>query len=225
MPDVTAPSEQQQLADWPLFAGLDAATLQQVASSLRRRVCGPGQVIASEGSPGQALYVVAEGMLRASQLSLEGREHVLAYLGPGECFGLAACINGGDHLATLEASTNAILYELPRDRFQLLMQSNPSFSLAVARQLARNERLLAAKIKDLALYTVRARLARFLLTYAEKSPAQRRWTQETIAAHIGTVRDVVGRILRAFEEEGIIRRERGRMLVLKRKALEREAQL
>lgn len=224
MPDVTMPNE-QHLANWPLFAGLDAPTLQQVASSLRRRVCGPGQVIAAEGTPGQALYVVAEGTARASQLSLEGREHVLAYLGPGECFGLAACINGGDHLATLEASTDAVLYELPRDRFELLMRTSPSFSLAVARQLAYNERRLTAKIKDLALYTVRTRLARFLLTFAEKSPAQRRWTQETIAAHIGTVRDVVGRTLRAFEEEGIIRRERGRMIVMNRKALEREAQL
>ncbi len=224
MPDVTLLSE-QHLASWPLFAGLDASTLQQVASSLRRRICGPGQVIATEGTPGQALYVVAEGMVCASQLSLEGRTHVLAYLGPGECFGLAACINGGDHLATLEASTNAVLYELPRDRFELLMKTNPSFSLAVARQLAHNERRLTAKIKDLALYPVRARLARFLLTYAERGPAQRRWTQETIAAHIGTVRDVVGRTLRAFEEEGLIRRERGRMLLMDRKALEREAQL
>lgn len=224
MPDVTVPNE-QHLANWPLFAGLDVSTLQQVASSLRRRICGPGQVIATEGTPSQALYVVAEGTVRASQLSLEGREHVLAYLGPGECFDLAACINGGDHLATLEASTDAVLYELPRDRFELLMRTSPFFSLAVARQLAYNERRLTAKIKDLALYSVRARLARFLLTFAEKSPAQRRWTQETIAAHIGTVRDVVGRTLRAFEEEGIIRRERGRMIVMNRQALEREAQL
>lgn len=224
MPDFTLPSE-QYFASWPLFADLDAPTLQQVALLLHRRVYKPGQVIAAEGTPGQALYVVAEGTLHASQLSLEGREHVLAYLGPGECFGLAACINGGDHLATLEASTDAVLYELPRDRFELLIKTNPSFSLAVARQLARNERRLTAKIKDLALYTVRARLARFLLAYAEKGPAQRRWTQETIAAHIGTVRDVVGRTLRAFEEEGLIRRERGKMLLMNRKALEREAQL
>ena len=48
-------------------------------------------------------------------------------------------------------------------------------------------------------------------------------TQEQIAVHIGTVREMVGRTLRAFTAEGLIRRQRGQMMVLDREALAREA--
>jgi CRP/FNR family transcriptional regulator len=72
---------------------------------------------------------------------------------------------------------------------------------------------------------VRARLARFLLTSGDERDAPaRHWTQEEIAAHIGTVRDVVGRTLRVFSRSGLIRRERGRLVITDRDGLEEEAQ-
>ncbi len=79
-------------------------------------------------------------------------------------------------------------------------------------------------VEDLALHTVRARLARFLLSRKSNGahPAQH-WTQEEIAAHIGTVRDVVGRTLRSFAQQDLIRRERGRLVVIDRPGLEHEA--
>jgi len=74
------------------------------------------------------------------------------------------------------------------------------------------------------LYTVRTRLARFLLAHAESTPlSQRRWTQEEIAAQIGTVREMVGRTLRAFAMAGLIRRQRGRIILVDREGLECEA--
>jgi CRP/FNR family transcriptional regulator len=51
----------------------------------------------------------------------------------------------------------------------------------------------------------------------------RRWTQAEIAEQLGTVRDVVGRSLRGFEDRGVIRMERGRIVLLDRRALEEEA--
>jgi DNA-binding GntR family transcriptional regulator len=60
---------------------------------------------------------------------------------------------------------------------------------------------------------------------AEDRQPPRRWTQEEIATHIGTVRDVVGRVLRSFAAEGLIRRERGRLVVMDRAGLERAAMM
>jgi CRP/FNR family cyclic AMP-dependent transcriptional regulator len=97
-------------------------------------------------------------------------------------------------------------------------------SVSVARQLAAEVRRLSAMAKELALHPVSSRLARFLLSNAEEDYPRRLWTQDAIAANIGTVRDVVGRLLRAFAEEGLIRRERGRMVVVDRAGLERKAQ-
>jgi CRP/FNR family transcriptional regulator len=83
------------------------------------------------------------------------------------------------------------------------------------------------------LHTVRTRLARFLLTHAsaevsevgEGTQPPKRWTQEELAAQIGTVRDVVGRALRTFADDGLIRRERGRLVVVDRARLERAAMM
>jgi CRP/FNR family cyclic AMP-dependent transcriptional regulator len=78
-------------------------------------------------------------------------------------------------------------------------------------------------VEDLALHTVRTRLARFLLARADGKQPPKRWTQEEVAAQIGTVRDVVGRALRTFVADGLIRRERGRIVVVDRESLELEA--
>jgi CRP-like cAMP-binding protein len=73
----------------------------------------------------------------------------------------------------------------------------------------------------LALHTVQERLARFLLDQAKTgSPGTlQRWTQQDIAVHLGTVRDVVGRELRALEDAGAIRIERGQIILLDRDTL------
>ena len=73
---------------------------------------------------------------------------------------------------------------------------------------------------SLSLYSVRARLAQFLMELAALPETAGGWTQDEIAAHIGTVRDVVGRLLRDFESQGLIRRERQRITLLDRSGLE-----
>ena len=79
---------------------------------------------------------------------------------------------------------------------------------------------------------MRGRLARFLLEHvstelggsAGGSESTRRWTQDEIAAHVGTVRDMVGRTLRAFVAAGLVRMDRQRIVLLDREGLEAEAQ-
>jgi len=71
----------------------------------------------------------------------------------------------------------------------------------------------------LSLYAVRARLARFLIELADLTPSTAGWTQDEIAAHIGTVRDVVGRLLRDFEGAGLIQRQQGKIILLNREKL------
>lgn len=77
---------------------------------------------------------------------------------------------------------------------------------------------------NLSLYTVRARLARFLIELADSPQSSEGWTQDEIAAQIGTVRDVVGRLLREFEAENIITRDRQKIRLLNREALIKEAE-
>jgi CRP/FNR family cyclic AMP-dependent transcriptional regulator len=214
----------QALRKSPFFAGLGDEVLLGIASHVHERTFSPGQVIITEGEPCQAVYLVARGVVRVHQLSPEGREHVLAYLGTGEVFNLVPALDGGPNLATADAVTDTTLYTIPCRRFRLIMQDHHEVTLAVLERLAAEVRRLSDKVEGLALHTVRTRLARFLLTHAEDMRSPRRWTQEEIAAHIGTVREMVGRTLRAFADDGLIRRERRRVVVTDRQGLEREAE-
>jgi CRP/FNR family cyclic AMP-dependent transcriptional regulator len=220
----------QILSNLPFFSGLGNDALLEIVPHIHERTFSPGQVVILEGEPCQTVYFVARGVVRMYRLSPEGREQVLAYLGPGEPFNLVPALDGGPNLATVDAVTDTRLYTVPCERFRRIMRDHHEVALAVMERLAAEVRRLSNMVEDLALHTVRTRLARFLLAQAsaelevvDGGQPPRRWTQEEVAAQIGTVRDVVGRTLRTFASEGLIRRERGRLVVADRAGLEREA--
>ena len=213
----------QTLSQLPFFAGLSKDALLEIASHIHERTFSPGQMVILEGERCRAVYFVVRGLVRTRRMSLEGREQVLAYLGPGKSFNLVPAFDGGPNLATVDALTEATLYTIPCERFRQIMRDHHGVALAVLEQLAAEVRRLSDMVEDLALYTVRTRLARFLLSHAEDAQPPKRWTQEEIAARIGTVREMVARTLRAFTAAGLIHRERGRIVVVDREGLEREA--
>ena len=213
----------QALSQLPFFARLDEQALLQVAPLIHERTFSPGQVIALEGDPCQAVYFVLRGLVRTRRTSLNGREQVLAYLGPGASANLVSALDGRPNLATLDAVSQATVCVVTCQHFREILTTHREVALAVSQYLAGELRRLSDLVESLALHTVRSRLARFLLDYGDSGATPRHWTQEEIAAHIGTVREMVGRTLRAFADEGLIRRQRGSIVVVNRQALEREA--
>jgi CRP/FNR family transcriptional regulator len=213
----------QTLSKLSFFSGLDNDVLSEITPHITEDTFSPGQVIILEGEPCQVIYFVAQGVVRIHRLSPEGREHVLAYLGPGEPFNLVPALDGGPNLAAVDAVKDATLYTIPCERFRRIMREHHEVALAVMERLAAEVRRLSDMVENLALHTVRTRLARFLLAHADGTQQPRRWTQEEVAVQIGTVRDVVGRMLRIFAKDGLIRQQRGRLVVTDRAGLEREA--
>jgi len=211
-------------AEQKLLRGLDAEALVQVTQHLRSANYTRGQTILMEGDTPAALYFVESGLVRLVQLSPEGRVFVVGYAGPGECVNLAAALERYPLPVTAEAVADARLWILPLEHWQALLQAHPELYRAVTLQLARELRSMADLVRELALHPVEARLARFLLEYADGGASRdQHWTQEAIAASIGSVRDVVGRSLRGLMEEGILRKERGQLMIVKRAELERIA--
>ena len=213
-----------RLGEFKLFAGLDDRTLAEIASHVHERTFEPGEEVAPGGEPCQAVCLVVRGIVRTRRLSMEGREYVLEYIRPGQPVGLVPAVDGGLNLATAEALTRALTYLIPCELFRQIVREHPSVAAAALESLSARVRDLSDTVEDLALHTVRARLARFLLSQREDGPQPaRHWTQEEIAIHIGTVRDVVGRALRSFARQGYVRRERGRLVIADRRGLEHEA--
>jgi len=224
------------LTQFPILAGVNDQVRQAIAASAHERTYDAGQMITLAGEPTCSVYWLVRGRVRSQRASTEGREVVLQDLGPGDCFDLASVMDGMHNLATMTVISDVKLYTVSARRFRRIVEEHPALSLALLSHLSRRVRSLSDTAEALALYDVRIRLARRLLAYTagargdvgvgqgvgahEDPPPQRSdWpcpnylTQGELAAQIGTVRDVVGRTLRSFVQEGLIRRERGRLVV------------
>ena len=189
-----------------------------------RRTYEPDETIFLAGEPCRAVYFIAAGRVRVYRLSIEGRKQVLTMLNPGQAFNtVPPFLPDPISPSSAEAATPVTLYAVTQEDFLRLMRTCPDLAMVILQDFATRLVHLTDLVEDLALHTVRGRVARFLLDQASGDAVARSWTQDEVAERLGTVRDVVGRSLRALADAGLIRVERGRIVLLDRVGLEAEA--
>lgn len=216
----------RELQALPLFAGLSETTLARMGRVAFRRTYAPGTLILLEGEPCDTVFFVAEGEARVYRLSPQGRQQVLATLGPGQGFNTAPpFLPAGCNPASVEAASETTVLALRKDDFLELVRACADLSWVILQDFAGRLMHLINLVEDLALRSVRGRLARFLLEQADGAYVTRQWTQDEIAAHLGTVRDVIGRALRGLVDAGLLRMERGRIVLLDRAGLAAAAEM
>jgi CRP/FNR family cyclic AMP-dependent transcriptional regulator len=210
----------------PYFARLDTAAMEAAAARAISRNYGRRAVIFLEGDPCAGLHVIEEGRVKLYKVSAEGRELVVKLLGPGEFFNEVAVFDGGPNPVSAMAALDATLWVIDCASMRELVSRFPALAAAVIENLAARSRELLSLVEDLSLRTVSARLAKLLLSQAQTGgEASRLTSQQEMAAQLGTVREMVGRALRTFEDAGFIRMDRHRIVILDREGLEREAML
>jgi CRP/FNR family transcriptional regulator, cyclic AMP receptor protein len=213
---VISPNE---LRDIPFFAALDEPTLADVARQARRCHYRPGEQIMLEGELPPGLFFVLRGRVRLSRMAADGREQVLAMVGAGENFNTVPLFDNQPNPATARAMSPVHCLLLPRDALLELIRRHPDLALAALREMAGQLRDLVVLVEDLAFRSVRERLARQLLHEAAEGTAE--LTHQELAERTGTVREIAGRALRQLAQEGLVRLERGRVIVLDREGLAR----
>ena len=216
----------RDIATLPLLAGLSETTLARLSRVAFKRRYASGALMLLEGDPCETVFFIIEGTARVYRLSPQGRQQVLATLGPGQGFNtVPPFVSEAANPASVEAIGETTALTLRKADFLSLVRGCPDLSWAVLGDFASRLMHLTDLVEDLALRSVRGRLARFLLEQADGAQMPQPWTQDEIAAHLGTVRDVVGRSLRALVDAGLLRMERGRIVLLDREGLEAEAEL
>ncbi len=214
------PSSELELIQ--LFSGLSKETLIPLEPCLRRKVFPKGSAILWEKDPCRYIYFIISGEVEMYLLAPNGREQVLERMGIGEAFNLVPAFKHTlNNHANVRAATKVELFEMGKDDFMDLLERLPEFSLAVADYMARRLAMMVNLVEDLSLLSVRQRIASFLIKQADTPSG--RWTQEDMARRLGSVRDVVGRILRQLESEGLIRFEHHQILLVDREAIQKIA--
>ncbi len=212
------------------FSGLSDAVLAALAAAAIERRYGRGQVVFLEGEPCAGLHVVAEGEVKIFKVSPQGREQILHRVGPGETFNDVAVLDGGPNPASAAALTDVTLCVILRTDIQRLALAYPALAWALIESTARRTRHLVAMVEDLALRSVKERLARLLLAEAARTPASgeiarsQMVTQAEMAARLGTVREMIGRALRELADDGVLKLDRHRIVIVDRQRLTRIAE-
>ena len=195
-----------------LFDTLNDATLGVVAARMHRIHYRPGEQIVHEGEQTGEIFFVEHGRVRLACTAIDGREQVLAMLRPGASFNLISAFDGQPNPATARAMSVVQCIVLPADTLRMLIRQHPELGLALLHDMAGQVRGLVVLVEDLAFRSVRERLARQLLQDADGGCAEA--TQQELAERTGTVREIAGRALRQLAQEGLVRLERGRVVVL-----------
>ncbi len=211
----------------PIFSEVDAGLLAKLAQTAQWREYTPGAVIFFEEEPAKGLYYVQYGWVKIVKFSLDGREQILQFLAPGEIFNYLGVFATTTNPATAIALEAAGIWLLPHAEAREVLTASPDALLLVVESMAQRIKTLVQMVADLSLHSVEARLARRLLENAEDDVVhRRRWsTQAEMAAHLGTVPDVLNRALRSLAEAGLIQVERQQITILDRDGLVTKALL
>ena len=208
----------------PFFESLSETTRAAIAESAFQRDLSAGQFVVIEGMPAEFGYFILSGHVRVLRTSLDGRIQVIARLSEGSPLNfISLLVEERLNQASIETLSPVRLLVLDAASFDRLHASYPDFSALFLRIVAGRMSQISELAANLSLYTVRARLAQFLISLADQPQIAGGWTQDEIAAQIGTVRDVVGRLLREFESEGLIARDRQKITLLDRAGLQKTA--
>ena len=207
-----------------LLADADEAVLKAFDERGWPVTYAEGDPVLWEGDEVQAVYFITSGMVEIYRTAVDGRAHTLRVLRAGDSFNLVpALMNEGKNLSNGRCLAKTDLLVLDRKDLQIILSEHPVFAAHVLQEMAGRLAGMTKLTSELALLSVRQRTAAFLTREAENDSIKkgRRWTQDDMARQIGTVRDVIGRTLRDFEEKGLIRRDRGNISLIDREGLER----
>jgi CRP/FNR family transcriptional regulator len=188
----------------------------------RERHIHRGELLLLEGEPGEWLYYLQSGRVKVYNTSADGKEQVLRIFQAGETFNEVPVFDEGSNPASALVLEAGEAYVLHRADIQRLLLEHPPIARAVIRVLASRLRHLVGLVGDLSFKHVSARVATTLLLHTEavEGKTPHRLTQQELAALVGTAREMVGRALKAFEQEGLIRLEQGRITIVDRARLE-----
>ena len=185
------------------FDDLSESMLKEISGRMHLREYQRGDVLFWEGDPCDGLYIVEEGSAKIFRLSPQGRQYIVRILQEGDTFGEVPAFDGAMNPVNVEALENCRVWVIDSEMLRGLLKTHPPFAQKVLVNFGRMLRSMVRMVSEMAFYQVTHRLARLI----EELPQERstpHWTQEQLAARLGTVREVVARSLKELERSGAI---------------------
>ena len=211
----------EDFRNFQLFAGFRTETLATIAAACMARDFGQGELVIGHRDTTFDVFFLLSGKLQASLYSADGQRVGFHEMAPGVMFGEISAVDGQPRSVSVEAAQRCRIATMPRDRFLAMIESEPSFAMAVARQLAAQVRRLTTRVFEFSTMAVRQRLRAELLRLARNGGAVTSGTatidpvptHAELASRISTHREAVSREMAWLENNGVLAKK-GRSLVV-----------
>jgi len=188
------------------------SSIDKFLEHCHRRRYPAKSVIIYAGDQSDVLYYIVEGSVTVLIEDDDGHEIVLAYLNPGDFFGEMGLFGeDSNRSAWIRTKSQCELAEISYSRYRQLAEEDTSMLFELAGQMATRLRNTSRKVSDLAFLDVTGRVARTLLDLCKQPDAmthpdgmQIKITRQEIGRIVGCSREMVGRVLKSLEEQGLI---------------------
>jgi CRP/FNR family transcriptional regulator len=217
----------KRLQDFDFLRGMDRDTLSGLANSAVWKVFHPNATVFWEGDVESNLYFLQYGSLKVLKASPDGREQVLRFISTGEIFNEVGVLARRANPATAVALEETGIWLIPREVLEEVLLAHPRIALQIIQNMADKIIELVSFAADLSLKTVEARFIKLLLEQTEGGVLERRrWTNQTeLAAHLGTVPDVLSRVIRQLTKAGLIEMDKQQIRILDHAGLAERAMI
>lgn len=211
----------QLLDQCPSFRGLQVTDLQAVLQAAARRRVQRNAFFFHQGNPATAFYVLSQGEAKLTQVTPEGHQMLVRFVGPGECFGGIAALMNADYTLSAQAVEDCQALTWAGETLAQLMERYPRIALNVMAVQAGQYRQLLDRYQQLLTERVERRVARMLLRLAGQAGQKAEdgvliglpLSREDLADMTGTTLYTVSRILSRWERQGLVEAGRERVLI------------
>src|SRR6266536_1481484 len=197
---------------------LPSAILERMTADSAMLDVPEGTVLHHIGSTSLFLCVIAEGTLRTCLISEQGRQLTVRYSRPGDLVGLAGVFARQSPRLSIQAVTSSQLLLLRPETVRKLAAADAGVASALLVDLAEQTAAYLSALAASTLPSVRQDVVRHLLDAAESGETGgsivARLSPQELAEHVGSPREVVGRILRDLKNEGLVSNGQDAVVVL-----------
>ena len=211
----------ESLEEIIIFSDLELLELKDIIGLCTHRTYPKGSMVILEEEFGDTVYAIVNGTVKITRVNDEGKEVILALLGPGELFGEIAILDGESRSANALAQQECDLLAFPKSEFMYILKKYFKVSLSLMEELARRLRKSDQQIEALSLSDAEHRIGVSILNLAEDMGIIRKGQvtieklpfQQDIANMAGTSRETVSRVLKLFEDKSLITKVGHRLII------------
>lgn len=218
---MTISSEIQSIKSILLFTGLDNQQLAQVLHTGNQRNIAAGTYLYMQGDAAQTFFLLVQGRVKLSQVTLEGHQVILRYATTGESFGVVAALSGTDYPVSAQSVEDSQVLSWDQTSIHRLMSQHSVIALNALRIMSERVREFQDRIRELSTERVERRIARALIRLARQTGRKVEegilidlaLSRQDLAEMTGTTLYTVSRTLSQWESKGLIKSGREQVII------------